>query len=354
MMMAKDPGPSFERGRAVPSGILLAFPSFDPLVLGALLVAIALSPDVHALSDRPPPGDLIDIGGHRLHLNCEGQGEGAVILESGLGGSSLDWVLVQPRVATFARTCSYDRAGYGWSDIGPEPRDADRIATELHALLMRAQIPPPYILVGHSFGGFSIRLFAARRPEIVAGLVLVDAAHEEQFRERTQAGLRTPAAPTGRRFVIANHQRIPDSLPGSVKSLARRFALEPKSVSALYSELGSLRSSASQVSFSTRRPPMVPVVVLVRDMILQEPSVGGTTGGGSARVRPRGGEALWLDLQRRLSRTMPAGSLQVVSGSGHHIHLDRPEAVVAAVERVFMRMKTDASSTSKSPKAEAP
>ncbi len=289
----------------------------------------------HALSDRPPPGDLVDIGGHRLHLHCEGQGEGTVILESGLGGSSLDWALVQPSVAAFARTCTYDRAGYGWSDIGPEPRDAARIAEELHALLMRAQVPAPYLLVGHSFGGFSIRLFAARWPRIVAGLVLVDAAHEEQFRARSRAGLHTPAAPTGRKFIIANHQRIPDSLPGSLKSLARRFALEPKSVSALYSELGSLRRSASQVAFSAR-PPTVPVVVLVRDMILQEdPAAGSKTGCGSARKGPRGGEALWLDLQRRLSRTMPAGSLQVVSGSGHHIHLDRPEAVVDAISRVL-------------------
>src|SRR6185437_4833919 len=98
------------------------------------------------------PGTLVDVGGFRLHLHSEGDGAPAVIFDAALGGSSLSWALVQPRVAAFTRACSYDRAGFGWSDAGPMPRTASEIAKELHALLAAAGGKPPYILVGHSFG----------------------------------------------------------------------------------------------------------------------------------------------------------------------------------------------------------
>src|SRR5918994_1877593 len=105
----------------------------------------------------PPPGALVDIGSHRLHLNCSGDGSPSIIFDAALGGSSISWSLVQPRVSQLARTCSYDRAGFGWSDAGPLPRTAGRIADELRQLLRRADVAPPYVLVGHSFGGLVMR-----------------------------------------------------------------------------------------------------------------------------------------------------------------------------------------------------
>ena len=129
----------------------------------------------------PPPGVLVNIGGHRLHLNCSGEGSPTIVLDAALGGSSLSWSLVQPAVSRQTRTCSYDRAGFGWSDAGPMPRTAARLAHELRVLLERAGIPPPFVLVGHSFGGLVMRTFASRYRTDVAGLVLVDPAHPEDW-----------------------------------------------------------------------------------------------------------------------------------------------------------------------------
>ena len=132
------------------------------------------------LAETPPPGRLVDVGGHRLHIWCTGAGEPAVILETGLGGSTVGWGFVQPEVARFTRVCSYDRAGLGYSDPGPSPRTTRRSARELEQLLDRSGIAGPWVLVGASSGGFIARLFASERAERVAGLVLVDASHEDQ------------------------------------------------------------------------------------------------------------------------------------------------------------------------------
>src|SRR5919112_1421851 len=130
------------------------------------------------LAANPAPGQLVDIGGYRLHLWCVGDGAPAVILDNGLGGSSVGWGFVQPAAARFTRVCSYERAGMGYSDPGPSPRTARRIATELAELLTRSGITGPVVLVGASIAGFNVRVFASDHPERTGGLVLVDASHE--------------------------------------------------------------------------------------------------------------------------------------------------------------------------------
>ena len=146
------------------------------------LIAGFLYENISETRDRrfdPIPGQLVDIGGYRLHINCTGHGTPTVILDAGLGDSYLSWRKVQPEIAKFARVCSYDRAGLGYSNSSPRPRATRVIAEELHPLLQHAG-SPPLILVGHSMAGFDVRLYASLYRSEVAGLVLVDASHPEQ------------------------------------------------------------------------------------------------------------------------------------------------------------------------------
>jgi pimeloyl-ACP methyl ester carboxylesterase len=121
----------------------------------------------------------VDIGGLRLHINCTGEGSPAVVLEAGPNESSIIWQLVQPQVSGFTRVCSYDRAGFGWSDAPNQARTASNTANELDRLLTRAAVPGPYVVVGHDFGGLIIRVFTARHRKQVVGMVLVDSVHPD-------------------------------------------------------------------------------------------------------------------------------------------------------------------------------
>ena len=142
---------------------------------GAVYQAISEANDLHRYL---PHGSLYDIGGYRLHLDCSGNGSPTIILDSGLGSPGLQWLLVQQELAKTNQVCSYDRAGLGWSDPGPEPRTSQQMVNELHALLQKADVPGPYVLVGHSLGGFNVRLYAHQYPAEVAAVVLVAGGSE--------------------------------------------------------------------------------------------------------------------------------------------------------------------------------
>ena len=289
--------------------------------LGTLAGPAAQATTLALRDARALPGMLVGVGTHQLHIHCTGRGAPTVVFEAGLGGTSLDWAKVQPRVSRFTQACSYDRAGYGWSEAGPGPRNAERIAGELEKLLVHASLPPPYVLVGHSFGGLSMRLLAERKADAVAGLVLIDATPERQFERLPAAGIRTPVAPTGRTFVIANHWSIPDGMPAELRDLAQALALRPKAIRALYGELATMRESAIQVRRIARATGS-PVAVLARGRVRRTAEAGRLDGA-------------WLQMQRELAGRMPNASVSVVAGSGHHIHLDRPEAVVSSIREMI-------------------
>lgn len=133
--------------------------------------------------EHPPPGRLVDVGGHRLHAVVQGDGFPVVVFESGLARAGFDWAFVAPEVAKSTTVVTYDRAGLGFSEKGPTPRNGEEIAEELHSLLEELELPPPYLLVGHSCGGMYVRIFQHFHPDKVAGLIMVDAAHERGWDE---------------------------------------------------------------------------------------------------------------------------------------------------------------------------
>ena len=149
---------------------LLALGVILPLA-GAIYQIIATEIDQR---NYPPPGQMVDVGGYKLHLYCLGEGSPTVILDAVGGGSSTQWALIQPEIAATVCVCAYDRAGFGWSEPGLEPRDAHQQARELHTLLANSGIAGPYVLVGHSYGGRVARVYAAQYPDEVEGMVLVD------------------------------------------------------------------------------------------------------------------------------------------------------------------------------------
>jgi pimeloyl-ACP methyl ester carboxylesterase len=159
------------------------------LVLALVLAAAGAGYQVWATArDRsayPPPGQLVDVGGYRMHLVCQGEGSPTVVLDALGDGTSVYWGWMQPLVAEQTRVCAYDRSGRGWSEPGPPPRDAAHIAGELHTLLANGGEAGPYVMVGHSFGALVARVFAAAYPDEVVGVVLVDggspAVRSERF-----------------------------------------------------------------------------------------------------------------------------------------------------------------------------
>ena len=134
-------------------------------------------------TNYPAPGQMVDVGGYKLHIYCMGEGSPTVILDAAADMMSSDWAWIQPEIAKHTKVCSYDRAGMGWSEAGPLPRDAKQITSELHTLLTNAGISAPYIMVGHSAAGLYVRLYAAEYPKQVVGMVLVDPGHPDMDKQ---------------------------------------------------------------------------------------------------------------------------------------------------------------------------
>jgi len=269
-----------------------------------------------------PPGELVDVGGHRLHLYCAGQGSPTVVLESGLGGFSLEWWQVQHRLAQTTRTCAYDRAGLGWSDLGPSPRLGSQIVEELAGLLQRAEVTPPYVLAGHSFGGYLVRHFAAAYPRQSAGIVLVDASHTDQAERIPEVRIRR--RPLAERYdtvvvpVVSNPailQRYSDEIRETVPVLM----FNNKAVRTYMSESSNFTLSAAEVA-DMKLPEEIHLVVISRGR-----RVWPETPLGDAQ------ELAWKNMQRDLAKLTPQSTHVIAQKSGHMVHLDEPEQVVKAV-----------------------
>lgn len=271
-----------------------------------------------------PPGGLIDIGTHRLHIHCMGTGSPTVIMEYGLGGHSLEWVFVQSKLARQQRACAYDRAGYGWSDSGPSPRLSSTIAGELNRLLDRARLEPPFILVGHSFGGFNIRQLQQLRGREIAGMVLIESSHEAQFEQlKSEAGVNV--TPSGNTFTLKYAPRE-RNLPPTVGNVIREAQLTPKTYAAVHDEMAAMLRSAEEIR-TIESLGDTPLVVLTR-----EPA--------NPDERSDQFEQIWQNLQRRLTRLSSRSRQVIAHNSGHDVHIDEPELVVDAVRSLSTRNGT--------------
>lgn len=300
-------------------------------LVGASYQAIETSLDARHF---PENGRSVDVGGYRLMLNCTGVGKPTVILEAGWGDVSVEWRTVQPEIAKFSRVCSYDRAGYGGSDPGPMPRTSRQIAKELHALLNNADEMPPYVLVGHSFGGYNVRLFNGLYPHEVAGIVLVDATQEDQYELLPAAWSTISAAQLKYCERLARYSFFVIDLGIGRLMLRAQGAsddgayliLQSKYLRARASELEQIRVSAEQARDADHIGDKSLVVLTAgenTDTILSS---------GLSRKDFEDFQRVWVDdLQMRLVRLSTRGRRIMVSGSGHDIPSDRPESVVNAV-----------------------
>lgn len=214
------------------------------------------------------PGAMVGIDGRQTHIQCSGTGSPTVILEAGIGSSSLQWSLAQGEIATFTRVCSYDRAGTGWSAPGRGPRDALRISDELMALLAAADEPPPYILVGHSLGGTLARVFASRHPQDVAGLVLVDPGPVEMklsWIDQVSASVLVEAMPLLRSIGVQPLRDQMEPFAGDLSATAKSQLMStyanPTQVRTFRDEFRSTPNSSRQAAEAVLDPSL-PVVVL--------------------------------------------------------------------------------------------
>jgi pimeloyl-ACP methyl ester carboxylesterase len=297
-------------------------------VIGATYQAIATEIDRRAY---PPPGEMVDVGDHSLHINCVGRDGPTVILEAANGGMSAHWVRVQQQLAQTTRVCSYDRAGLGWSELGPEPRDAKQVTSELHTLLANAGTEGPYVLVGHSYGGLYARMYAAQYPEEVAGMVLVDSSHPEQFTR----------SPEGR-AMYERARRLSALVPiftrlGVIR-LSNFFPAHPDLPPQQRGEVEAFNSSTQHLVTTTEEFRATPETTA---QVRGTPSLGNKPLAViSAGEQPSG----WLEMQDELAALSPNSIHRVVEGATHaSLVYDKRDAQVssAGIERVVQAVRTD-------------
>ena len=305
------------RGLAVMIGLIIVLG-----LAGAVYESAAEAADLRAF---PPPGQLVDVGGYRLHINCVGAGSPTVVIESGWGDMSASWGWVQPDVAKTTRICTYDRAGMGWSEASPHLRTAREYAKELHTLLANANESGPYVLVGHSMGGFTLIVYAHDYPTDVAGLVLIDsqdlpasdAATPQPAPKPGGTSLPSLLARIGLIRLLADPLGAVENLPEGDKQAYAAFAVAPRGVQAYLDEGMGISAGGAQARAVTTLGAL-PLIVLSRG---------------------KDQEAKHTAAQTDLLQLSTASQQFVAGQSGHSIHLEQPATAVAAIVQMVEQIR---------------
>jgi pimeloyl-ACP methyl ester carboxylesterase len=287
------------------------------MMVGAIYESLSESSDTRAY---PPPGQMVDVGGFRLHINCTGKGSPTVVIDAGWGDSSASWGWVQPEVAKTTRICTYDRAGMGWSDVGLQPRTAREFAKELRALLAKANELGPYVLVGHSLGGHTMRVYAHDYLVEVSGLVLIDA---QALPKSDIATFKPAPKPGGTSLPVLMARigvvRLLAGLLGSVQNLPDRdkqayaaSAATPRFVQTFLDEGMGISEGGAQAKAVTTLGAL-PLIVLSRGKD-QDPD--------------------WAASQVSFLQLSTNSQQLFADRSGHRIMIEQPEAAVASIVKM--------------------
>lgn len=298
------------------------------VVLGVIGFAYEQRARAREARSYGPPGRLVPVepGAFRLHLDCAGQGSPTVVLIHGLQGSYLDWYLVQPRIAQFTRVCTFERAGYGWSEPSPRPRVPSAMAEELHDALQAAGEKPPFVVVGHSFGTVNAEMFAYKFPDAVSGLVLVDGVLPEMlvgFPLSEKLWLRAMQFTVP--FGLPRWRRWCGGSPAVNRELMQVTQCRSRYFETIIREWSAFPQTAAELRGITSLGNM-PLIVIARD-----PATDSLA------------ESHHLDLEKKKLAFSTNSRLVIAEGSGHDIPFIRPDVIVQAV-RSLVRPQAPAGS----------
>jgi pimeloyl-ACP methyl ester carboxylesterase len=307
-----------------------------------VLVAVALGSGAtfnvvatqYFFAHHPVPGNFYDVDGYKMHLLCTGEGSPPVILDAGLGNDSLIWDNVQPDLSKITRVCSYDRAGFGWSEPRPDPRDADRIAHELHSLLNEAGIAGPVVLIGHSVAGLYIRAYAASYPQSVSGLVFVDSStplQEDRFPAEVAQAFKNESMEFQKLewLYLLGIPRVmgqctpEEGFSESVRKMIAEDQCRPSLFAAIAQEDKSFRQSGNE-TIHTGPFGDLPILIFSEDPEHSPPP----------DIPPQAAQSVskvWNEMQEELKNLSTRSRRIVAKGSGHYVQIDRAGLLIEEV-----------------------
>jgi pimeloyl-ACP methyl ester carboxylesterase len=309
------------RGLAALVGLIVVL-----ALVGAMYESAAEAADVRAY---PPLGQMVDVGGYRLHITCVGTGSPTVVIDAGWGDWSAAWSSwVQPEAAKTTRVCTYDRAGMGWSEAGPLPRTAAQFAKELHTLLQHADIPGPYVLVGHSLGGLPVRVFAHAYAADVAGVVLIESMNPRQAKPSASDTTPPSAAQSSGFSILTLPARIGlvrlfagslgfERASPEVQQAYTAFSVTPRSIQTTLDEGTGMPESFIQAG-AVKTFGDVPLIVLSRGL---DPDQD------------------WQAMQTELLQLSSNSQQLIADKSGHNIEFDQPAAAVGAIVQMVEQIR---------------